>query len=64
VCFENYFEGDIKLANGLPVTTKRDKDNHGFGLKSIRYAAEKYGGTMTINIEENWFILRILLPLP
>ncbi|MDR3192001.1 MAG: GHKL domain-containing protein, partial [Treponema sp.] len=39
VCFENYFEGDIKLANGLPVTTKRDKDNHGFGLKSIRYAA-------------------------
>ncbi|MDR3123591.1 MAG: GHKL domain-containing protein [Treponema sp.] len=64
ICFENYFEGDLKLENGLPATTKRDKGSHGFGLKSIRYAVEKYGGSMTVNIEETWFIVRILLPLP
>ncbi|MDR2071385.1 MAG: GHKL domain-containing protein [Treponema sp.] len=64
ICFENYFEGNIKLENGLPATTKGDKGSHGFGLKSIRYTAEKYGGSMTVNIEEAWFILRILLPLP
>jgi hypothetical protein len=62
VCCENYFEGNIQLENGIPPTTKSDKDNHGFGLKSIRYTAEKYGGSMTINIEETWFMLRILLP--
>jgi hypothetical protein len=64
ICIENYFEGIIKQENGLPSTTKSDKGSHGFGLKSIRYTAEKYGGFMTINIEEAWFILRILLPLP
>jgi hypothetical protein len=64
ICFENYFEGNIKLENGLPATTKGDAGNHGFGLKSIRSTAEKYGGSMTINIEETWFVLRILLPLP
>jgi hypothetical protein len=64
ICFENYFEGEIKMENGLPATTKGDRGSHGFGLKSIRYTAEKYGGSMTINIEESWFILRVLLPLP
>ncbi|MDR2178326.1 MAG: GHKL domain-containing protein [Treponema sp.] len=62
--FENYFEGEIRLENGLPGTTKTGKGGHGFGLKSIRYTAEKYGGSMTVNVEETWFILRILLPLP
>ncbi|MDR1072573.1 MAG: ATP-binding protein [Treponema sp.] len=51
---ENYFENEITLENGF----------HGFGLKSIRYTTEKYGGSMTINTEDHWFILRILLPLP
>jgi hypothetical protein len=63
ICFENYFEGNIRLENGLPLTTKGDRGSHGFGLKSIRYIVEKYGGSMTVNVEEAWFILRILLPL-
>ncbi|MDR1218450.1 MAG: GHKL domain-containing protein [Treponema sp.] len=61
---ENYFENEITLENDLPATTKSEKDFHGFGLKSIRYTAEKYGGSMTINTEDHWFILRVLLPLP
>jgi nitrogen fixation/metabolism regulation signal transduction histidine kinase len=62
ICCENYFEGNLKLENGIPATTKSDRGSHGFGLKSIRYTAEKYGGSMTINTEETWFILRVLLP--
>ena len=65
ICFENYFEhGLAALEDGLPSTTKSEKSYHGFGLKSIRYTAEKYGGSMTINTEDSWFILRILLPVP
>jgi sensor histidine kinase regulating citrate/malate metabolism len=64
ICFENYFEGTVKIENGLPATTKNDRGSHGFGLKSIHYTVEKHGGSMTVNTEENWFIVRILLPCP
>lgn len=60
--FENYFEGELKIENGLPVTTKQNKEYHGFGLKSIRYIVEKYGGNVNIETANNWFILKILIP--
>lgn len=31
-----------EFRDGFPVTDKKDKDRHGFGVKSIRYIAEKY----------------------
>lgn len=60
---ENYCMAPIKQKNRqLPETTKQDKKNHGFGLKSIRCAAEKYGGSMALNMEKEWFGLTVLLP--
>jgi hypothetical protein len=50
------------LPPGWPETTKDDTGYHGFGLKSIRYTAEKYNGTITIHTENDWFILRVLVP--
>lgn len=64
VNINNYCQGDVRLnEDGLPITTKRQKDWHGFGLKSIRMIAEKYDGTMTISIEENIFNLNIVIPI-
>lgn len=60
--FENYFEGVLELDGDLPVTTKTDTFNHGYGLKSIRYSVEKYGGGVSIGQQENWFELKILIP--
>lgn len=64
--FENYFEErfETEERNGikLPVTTKKRKEYHGFGLRSIQAVAEKYGGTMTVETEKNWFYLRLLFP--
>lgn len=60
---ENYLEDNLKFVNGLPVTTKGSNKDHGFGLKSIRYLAQKYGGTMVVAIEENWFVLKVMLPV-
>ena len=48
---------------GIPQTSKEDKLNHGFGIKSIRYIAEKYHGNMTIDLSEGKFNLNILIPL-
>lgn len=58
---ENYFSGSLNLVGGLPATTKKDSDLHGFGLKSIRYIAQKYGGTVSISQENSVFVLSILL---
>lgn len=57
--FENYCDRTLKFENGLPVTTKEDTVYHGFGTKSIRYIAEKYGGSAHMCQEENRFVLRL-----
>ena len=60
----NYCENNIKMKDGYPVTTKADKSIHGFGIKSIKYTVEKYRGTVTFDVNKNWFELRILIPQP
>ena len=60
----NYYEHSLRYSeDGLLETTKKDKENHGFGLKSIRYIASKYGGTVSIKTERNVFNLNILFPV-
>lgn len=61
---ENYFEGSLhNVIEGLPSTTKSDKLYHGYGLKSIRYTAKNYGGTVTVGTHNDWFELKILIPM-
>lgn len=65
VMSENYFEGELRLGeDGLPVTTKSDADFHGFGLKSIKTVAEKYGGSVSVLTEGDIFRINVLLPVP
>ena len=45
------------------LTTKNNKDYHGYGVKSIRKTVEKYDGTVTIRTEDGWFLLSILFPV-
>lgn len=61
--FENYYEGDIRFERGLPVTSKKETSLHGYGLKSLRYTVHKYKGEVQIDARDNWFSLRILIPL-
>ena len=61
---ENYFEGQLQFENGLPRSTKGDAAYHGFGIKSIRYSVRKYGGQMDISTRDNWFELKLLIPVP
>ena len=61
--FENYFEGAIEFQQDLPRTTKKAADFHGYGLKSLQYTVHKYKGEVDISTENNWFCLKILIPL-
>lgn len=61
---ENYTEATLEFENGLPTTTKENKHLHGYGLKSTAFIAEKYNGSLTVRLQDNWFSLNILIPIP
>ena len=55
-------EAPKKIA-GVFISTKKDKENHGLGLKSIRRTVDKHGGDMLIKHENNIFTLITQLPV-
>lgn len=59
---ENYYEGVIQFEGGLPRTTKERKDSHGYGMRSIRQIAEKYGGVLHLETENQIFLLQVTMP--
>lgn len=61
---ENYTEANLEFENGLPTTTKADKQSHGYGLKSTAFIAEKYNGSLTVSLRDHWFSLNVLIPIP
>lgn len=60
---ENYYEGSIQMKGGFPVTHKDDKENHGIGVRSIHTLAKRYGGDIRISVENQLFLLQIMLPI-
>jgi len=60
---ENYYSNELKFAEGNLLTTKEDKANHGYGIKSIKNIVEKYGGSIKISTDNHWFNFMILLPI-
>lgn len=48
----------------LLPTSKPDKENHGFGLKSIHEIVIRYHGRLEIKTENGFFDLFLYLPLP
>ncbi len=63
ISVENYFDPAVEpsFKDGLPQTTKADKTNHGFGMRSMRAIAERYGGTLVARAKDGTFSLDIML---
>ena len=59
---ENYYEGTIAFEDGLPQTQKDDRENHGFGVRSIRSIARAYGGEMYLSADGELFLLQVVIP--
>lgn len=57
---ENYFTGSLSVVNGLPKTTTGDTVNHGYGMLSMKTVAEKYGGTLSVDVDGECFRLNII----
>ena len=58
--FRNTFAMRPVLRDGLPVSTKADKANHGYGLRNIRYVMERYGGEISCRVSGEEFVLTLL----
>ncbi len=63
ICEYNYFKGDISFSDGLPLTSKKDSSNHGYGTRSVLYTAEKYGGTASFYTDHQIFYANIIFLL-
>lgn len=60
---ENYCEPkNLKFEQGLPITGK-DYRYHGFGTKSMKLIAEKYGGNIFFGNDEDKFVVNMILPM-
>ena len=59
----NSFSGSLRWdsQSGLPVTSKKKAEGHGYGLSNIRRVAEKYFGDIDIALEDGEFRLSIML---
>ena len=61
--FENYFKGNLKKEGASFKTTKKNAEDHGYGIKSINYTIEKYDGAVDIKANDKWFEIKILIPI-
>lgn len=63
ITMKNTFSGEMIVENGKYKTLKKDKKNHGIGLKSVYQIVERYNGLIRINTDNNVFTVNILLYL-
>lgn len=58
LCVKNRFSEKPLFRDGIPVTTRK---GHGYGIQSIRYVTEKLGGNCQFTLEDDWFVLRVVV---
>ena len=64
VCtIKNKISENILLTNPELSTTKKEKTNHGLGLKIIKKTAQKANAIFDITIENGYFIATVMMPL-
>lgn len=61
---ENTYTGEPKTADNTFFTTKKNKENHGFGLSSVRSVLQKYNGCMELDYDKKRFFVKLMLYLP
>lgn len=57
---DNYCNQTVVFEDDLPITSKKDKAYHGFGVRSIKYIVEKYYGDILMQVKEQCFQVDIL----
>lgn len=56
---KNPYEREPVIAGGELVTTKDNREGHGYGLKSVRRIAEEYGMSMEVDMKDGVFCVTV-----
>lgn len=63
--FTNYYSGKLVFEDSIPQTSKVEEQGyHGFGMKSMKLIAARYGGELAISVNDELFNLNIYLHKP
>ncbi len=58
----NYYEGRGDVFVGMK-TSKKDSEMHGYGIRNMQRAVNKYGGELSVRAEGNLFTVSALIPV-
>ena len=58
ISVKNPFAAPPVFVDGVPVS---DRENHGYGTRSIIYLSERMGGNCQFKVENNLFVLRVII---
>lgn len=59
----NTYNGKLNYSGYKLITSNEDKENHGLGIKNIKFALDKYNGEMEIEHTEDIFTVILLMYL-
>ena len=59
----NTYNGNLNYSGDRLITSNEDKENHGMGIKNIKFVLDKYNGEMEIEHTENVFTVILLMYL-
>lgn len=61
VKISNPYTKPIRYKNNIPITNKKDSENHGIGIQSVRRLLEEKEGTLLITVKEHEFLAEVIL---
>ncbi len=61
IMVKNPFKGELAKENDVYLTTKKDKQNHGIGLKTVTTTVNRLGGSCDIEQENGVFSVFIMV---
>lgn len=63
ITIENSYDGSIQLNKNEIVTSRKNKESHGIGLKNVKMIVEEQGGQMQVMWVNNRFVVKVMLYL-
>ena len=63
IVISNTYDGCVEYRNGTIVSTKKERDSHGYGIKNVRTALEKYNGVLRLEHNQTEFTAKVILYL-
>ena len=61
VCIKNDYKRDLKEKKGRFISTKKEENLHGWGLKSVEKCVEKYQGTIEYETKNGEFCVNLIM---